>query len=529
LATVYKIARTESEFEKIHALNYKTFVEEIPQHEVQKDKKRVDPFHSENTYLICVKDEKLIGMIAVREKRPFSIDKKLGNIESLLPNKPNKPVEIRLLAVEKEFRNGKVFFGLAQLLARYCLKEGYDIGVISGTTREEKLYSQLGFQPFAEKIGTEEALYQPMYLTKETFDSSLAGRLFVTPMNFLPGPLLIEESVTEKLTVAPVSHRSSQFTQLMSNVRDMLRTMTQATHVQVILGSGTLANDAIACQLSLLHGNGLIIVNGEFGERLVDHAKRASLQFSTIKKAWGELITAEEIEAKLESTTYDWVWMVHCETSTGMLNDLNGISELCVNRNVKLCVDSISSLGTVPLKLDNIYLASGVSGKAIGSYTGLCFVFHNYEPTPSGHLPRYIDLGMYATNHSVAYSHSSTLLFALEEALLAFQSENRYSLIQQRYNKIRKRVEEMGLHIATDINSSSPGIITIILPEVIPSKSFGDDMYLQGFHIHYDSNYLRERNWIQIATMSKQSDKAIEKMLLSLKNLLNEYQAIVKT
>jgi aspartate aminotransferase-like enzyme len=58
-------------------------------------------------------------------------------------------------------------------------------------------------------------------------------------------------------------------------------------------GSGTLANDAIAAQLSLLDGRGLVLSNGEFGERLIDHARRFGLSFDVLKIEWGEAFTRE--------------------------------------------------------------------------------------------------------------------------------------------------------------------------------------------------------------------------------------------
>ena len=62
--------------------------------------------------------------------------------------------------------------------------------------------------------------------------------------------------------------------------------MTKAKHVQLMLGTGTLANDAIALQLRSLKGKGLVLTNGEFGNRLVGHVKRAQLHFDTYKKKW---------------------------------------------------------------------------------------------------------------------------------------------------------------------------------------------------------------------------------------------------
>jgi predicted N-acetyltransferase YhbS len=200
MAYLFRIAKHEHEFVQIHRLNYQTFVEEIPQHEKNENGILIDPFHKENMYLICLKNNEVIGMIVVRDQRPFSLDNKIGNVENWLPFQANRLCEIRLLAVKKEHRNGRVFFGLAKLLARYCLKKGYDTAVISGTTRQLKLYQQMGFQPFAYSVGTEDALYQPMFLTKETFEKSLAGRILDEVVSFLPGPVRVCDEVRQAVT-----------------------------------------------------------------------------------------------------------------------------------------------------------------------------------------------------------------------------------------------------------------------------------------------------------------------------------------
>src|ERR1044072_5634105 len=102
----FKFATEDWEFEQIHRLNYRTFAEEIPQHQRSPAERLVDKFHAENTYLICLCDQKLIGMLAVRGSRPFSLDQKLPNLDSHLPANRNI-CEIRLLAVEKKFRGAQ--------------------------------------------------------------------------------------------------------------------------------------------------------------------------------------------------------------------------------------------------------------------------------------------------------------------------------------------------------------------------------------------------------------------------------------
>lgn len=84
-ALEFRIATEPWEFEQIHRLNYRTFVNEIPQHSPNPEGGLVDKFHAENTYLICVRGRQLVGMIALRAKRPFSLDAKLSDLDSYLP------------------------------------------------------------------------------------------------------------------------------------------------------------------------------------------------------------------------------------------------------------------------------------------------------------------------------------------------------------------------------------------------------------------------------------------------------------
>ena len=82
---VFKRATEAWEFDEIFQLNYASFVEEVPQHPANDDRALVDRFHTENTYFICRREQELLGMICVRDSRPFSLDQKLGRLENHLP------------------------------------------------------------------------------------------------------------------------------------------------------------------------------------------------------------------------------------------------------------------------------------------------------------------------------------------------------------------------------------------------------------------------------------------------------------
>ena len=153
---VYKLASTPEEFEAIHRLNYLSFVEEIPQHAANPDKRLVDRFHGENTYAICLAGDQLVGMIAGRCQRPFSLDQKIADLDQHLPPH-HKVVEVRLLAVAPKHRKQAVFARLAGVLARHFRTAGCDLAIISGTLRQIPLYSHLGFEPFGQAVGSDGA------------------------------------------------------------------------------------------------------------------------------------------------------------------------------------------------------------------------------------------------------------------------------------------------------------------------------------------------------------------------------------
>lgn len=517
MTITYKVASTEEEFDQIHRLNYKTFVQEIPQHHRNEEQKLIDRFHLQNQYLIACHEDKVVAMMAVRDRRPFSLDEKLEKLDDYLP--PHQSVcEIRLLAVEKKYRQGKTFFGLAQFMASYCLQQRYDLVIMSGTVRQLKLYQQMGFVSFARLVGTEEALYQPMYLTKETYKALLAARLQPRSLTFLPGPVPIKEKVAASLQKNAISHRSLKFRKTMEKVREILCEMTGSSRVEVLVGSGTLANDCIAAQLGIKKEKGLILANGEFGERLIDHARRAGLEFAVIQKVWGQPFKQEEVDDIIRTEEAKWLWAVHGETSTGMLNNINMFKEVCLKNDVRLCLDGISTIGAVPVDLSKVDLASGVSGKGIGGYTGLCFVFHKGDILPSASIPRYLDLGVYQAAESIPYSHSSNLLEALLTALELYSAE-RFEKTKRSLSLLRSIIEGMGLSIIVPEIIALPYLVTIEIPQGKSSVEIGDIMASFGFKLHYESSYLVERNWLQISVIGRE-DEDIKRMLDTFKEIL---------
>lgn len=523
----FKTASEPSEFEQIYELNYRTFVEEIPQHGSNDQSRLVDKFDAENTYLIALRDHRLVGMIAVRASRPFSLDLKLDDLDSYLPP-ANSICELRLLSVAPNERGGVVLPGLMRHLAAHCEANGYDLAVISGTIRQQKLYRHLGFVPFGPLVGAADALFQPMYLTRETALQrsgevlERAGRDRPGALvNLLPGPVSIHPDVRRAFSAEPVSHRSQAVVTDIKRVRGLLREMTDANSVYVMMGSGTLANDAVAAQLSVLGDRGLVVSNGEFGERLIDHARRAGLTFDVLRADWGLPLDAATIEEFAQREKFGWLWAVHSETSTGVLNDLAMLRGVATRHGLRLCLDCISSIGVVPVHLAGVYLATGVSGKGLGSYTGLSIVFSDHPIAPARErLPRYLDLGLYETSDGVPFTLSSNLLRALLVALERSDVAGSVAALSCLSSWLRDALEACGIAVLAPADHSSPAVLTLRLPVGLSSLEVGTHLRENGYLLSFESRYLVERNWVQICLMGEHTREELAPLVDRLRAMI---------
>jgi GNAT superfamily N-acetyltransferase len=170
-----KIASEPWELAQVYGLNYRTFVEEIPQHSPNEERRLIDQRLERSECYVCLDGRRLRGMVAVCGQRPFSLDAKLAGLDSYLPPH-EKPCEVRLLAVEQDDRGGVVFTALMGAVLRHAREHGYDLGLLSGAQSQLHLYRHMGCVPFGPPLGTAAARYQGMYLTWDRLSPSLLRR-----------------------------------------------------------------------------------------------------------------------------------------------------------------------------------------------------------------------------------------------------------------------------------------------------------------------------------------------------------------
>ncbi|MDR2711362.1 MAG: aminotransferase class V-fold PLP-dependent enzyme [Burkholderiales bacterium] len=317
-------------------------------------------------------------------------------------------------------------------------------------------------------------------------------------INFLPGPVKISPKVKAALGAKTFSHRSEAFDRLYGQSKEALLRLGKSKHVAMLMGSGTAANMVVAQELKKLPGRGLILSNGEFGARLIHQSKNAGLDFDTYALNWGEAFAFEETKKRLQNKS--WVWLTQCESSLGALNLNDRLAAYCKERNIKLCLDSVSAFCNQETDFSDVYLASSASGKGLCSFSGIALIFYNHEPKRAQHGYDYLDLAVYHEAASVPFTFSFNLLNALHTALLTTDYRKKFLQNAKYASRMSEWLAANKLHTPSRARQADY-IWTIALPENVSSLTLGAHLEKDGVWIHYKNRYLLENSWIQIAFM----------------------------
>ena len=520
---VFKRAETSQEFEQIHRLNHRTFVGEIPQHPDPGDGILIDKFHNKNAYLIVLRENQVVGMVSAHDQPPFSVAERLRE-PGILDRQGTRPLEVRLLAIEPEERNSTMFFGLIWSLYEYARSHGYTHLYISGVEERLPLYQRLGFVALGPAVASGKASFVPMVLTigqlpvkiqrvKQLWEIHMdkVTPRRAEPVCLLPGPVTTAEAVRAAFHQPPIYHRGPEFIRRFMKVRSLLGKIVGGRDVALLNGSGTLGNEAVAATLAAgpRKGRGLMLINGEFGERLARQATRFGLEPRVLSWPWGEPWDLDEVEAALaQEPAGSWVWGVHQDSSTGVLNDLPGLVKLASARDIRVCVDCISSLGAVPLDLRDVYLATGATGKSLGAIAGTAIIFADLEALQHldrSRVPSYFDIAAAMRSEGPCYTFPSPTLLALETALQEYATPEKAQASYDRYQEmglaVREQLRRLGLPPLAREDCACPVVTTFAPPGEESSQEFVHRCRGWGFAIGGESAYLAQRRLVQIATM----------------------------
>jgi len=189
------------------------------------------------------------------------------------------------------------------------------------------------------------------------------------------GPTECDPEVLRELNNPNIPHYGDLWLDFYFGILDKLRKIYKTKNsVFIIPSSGSGGIDSVFA--SLYGKKGLILDNGTFGRRLVDIASHYLDKVTVIHKEFGQHFEMKEIKETIKKENHDLLAVVHGETSTGMLNPLEDLSEFCKETDILFVVDSISTLGGVNLSVDELGIDFCISAsqKALGSLPGLATI-----------------------------------------------------------------------------------------------------------------------------------------------------------
>ena len=328
------------------------------------------------------------------------------------------------------------------------------------------------------------------------------------PTNLSTGPVGITRQVQKALQEHPLSHRSSAFRNLYDQTTAFLSYSFNVHDTYLLTGSGTLANEVMLQEIKCIVGKGLILSNGEFGNRLIVQAHRNGLDFLTYKLEWGTTFNLATIEKLLSDHSVKWLLCCHCETSTGMIADLKQLTDLAHNYNCLCFVDCMSTVGTVPLDLSGVAIATASSGKGLASIPGLAIIFSNIEPTIKSVCPIYLDLNHYKTTAGIPFTIPSNLLKALYISARQKLQEEQYQLITEYRKRFFNVLNDASL---VPFSNEYTSVFTIVPPESLARHIIRQ---MKKYHLlmSHESDYLKTKRWCQLATFGYYAEKQLKRV-----------------
>ena len=194
-----------------------------------------------------------------------------------------------------------------------------------------------------------------------------------------PGPANISERVRLALTNPDIGHREPEFSALLQETRSLLLQICgvpQGYACAVLSGSGTTGIEASITTLADVSNGVLILANGVYGERAAQIAQVFQIPYTIEKFDWTAPIALDRAEQLISSTSHGAVYLIHHETTTGVLNSLQGVAETAKRHGKWVMVDAVSSVAGEELDLARwgVDLAIGSANKCIRGVPGIGFV-----------------------------------------------------------------------------------------------------------------------------------------------------------
>jgi 2-aminoethylphosphonate-pyruvate transaminase len=344
-----------------------------------------------------------------------------------------------------------------------------------------------------------------------------------------PGPVTLSERVRRSLLQPDLCHRESEFFDLQDEARTRLLAVyglrPEEWTAVLMTGSGTAAVESMMAGVVPDNGRVLVVENGVYGERIAQMCAQYRIPRDRIVGSWMEALDVRAIAARVDAAArngepFTHLAVVHHETTTGRLNELGPLSELCRARDLGLLLDGVSSFGAEALDFSQLTAVAATANKCLHGVPGVSFVMvRRATLVRAASRTYYLDLGRLARlqdQRNTPFTPAVHAYYALVEALREFEEQGGRSARYRHYaalaEQVRAGLETLGIRTVIPPGESSVVLRAYGLPTGLTYTRLHDALKADGFVIYAGQGDL-SKTLFRISTMGHMTETDIERLV----------------
>jgi 2-aminoethylphosphonate-pyruvate transaminase len=354
-----------------------------------------------------------------------------------------------------------------------------------------------------------------------------------------PGPVTLSERVRRSMLAPDLCHRESEFFDLQDEARQRLLAVYGLDAAEwcavLITASGTGAVESMVSTLVPQDGRVLVAENGIYGERIAQICARYRIAHERMTGDWMRPLDLAGIAKRVENGPRDGggrfthLAAVHHETTTGRLNDLHALGDLCRQHGMKLLLDAVSSFGAEALEFADESLAAvaATANKCLHGVPGVAFAIVRRRALERAvSRTYYLDLARAAAaqeRRDIPFTPAVQAHHALLEALREHAEEGGWPARHRRYAALAEQVRTglARLNVATVLPPEESSVVlrSYRIPASASYAALHDGLKARGFVIYAGQGNLAARLF-RISTMGDLSATQIDQLLVCCGELL---------
>ena len=358
-----------------------------------------------------------------------------------------------------------------------------------------------------------------------------------------PGPVTLTDRVRQAMLRDDCCHREIEFAELTQSINARLAAVypPAASEYDAVMltGSGTAALEAMLGGFAPDASKTLVVANGVYGERSARILEVQRKPVELVASAWTEPMNLAAVERCLAANTKDGnreithIAVVHHETTTGRLNDLDELARLAASAGCRLLIDAVSSFGAEAIDFAGwpVAAVAATANKCLHAVPGISFILARRElwQAGAGKSPHsvYLDpFAYHAAQHGGGYSpftQSVQAAFALDEALSELAEEGGWQARRKRYRERAERIAgelaDLGFQPLLERAARSCVLCAFRLPTGVNYPDLHEQLKRDGFIIYAGQGHLASEI-CRIANMGEIRDSDLDRLFESFRRAI---------